>query len=150
MDSGSLETTASVFGATGGVGTISALLAYRMAKRQASAEATAAEASAANMFTKTALALLEPVRQAAAESERRAVAFLKQISELEAIVASLTGSLTQATVQATTEREKVEKQLAQAQADCASETGRLRSLLAAREKELSALQDQGFSNDALA
>lgn len=143
MDSGTIETVASVFGATGGVGAISAVLAYRTAQRQAIAETTSAEATAANTFTKTALELLEPVRQAALESERRAVAFLKQISELEAIVASLTSSLTQATAQATAEREKSERLLAQTQADCARDTARLRELLAAKENELSALRDRG-------
>jgi len=143
MDSSSLETVASIFGATGGVGTLSAIFAYRMAKRQAAAETMSAEATAANTFTKTALELLEPVRQAAVESERRAIAFLKQISELETIVASLTNSLSQATTQATAERERAERQLAQAKADCSAETARLQNLLAEYERELSALRDRG-------
>lgn len=142
MDAGSLETAVSVFGGAG-VGGIGAILAYRVSKKQAQADSVTASATAANTFAKTALELLEPVRQAAAESERRAVAFLKQISELEAIVASLTNSLTLATAQATAERERVEKQLSQARAECAAETARLRGLLAAREKEISALQSRG-------
>lgn len=140
---GILESAASLFGATGGVGTFGALMGYRVAKRQANAQSTEAEASAASTFTKTALELLEPVRRAAAESESRAATFLRQTAELEAIVASLTHSLTEATAQATAERNRAEKQLAQAKADCASETARLRELLAVRDRELSELQNRG-------
>lgn len=141
--SASIDNALNIFGAAGGVGGIGAILAYRVAKRQAASDAATSTAAAASSLTQTSLALLEPARVAAIESEKRAGILRVQITDLEGVVASLSKSLARLTTNSEAERAASERRLTRAQADWEAEVKSLRDLLAEREAELSALRSRG-------
>lgn len=88
-------------------GGVSGALAYRVAGRDARTSASKSVIDGARTVTETSLALLEPVRHAAAESERRAIVFQGQAQQLEAIIVSLSGSLSKQQVQLDQLREQL-------------------------------------------
>lgn len=105
--------------AAGGLSGIAAALSYRLKRREIrNAEANVhdeqsrKDVAQAQSFTQTALALLEPVKEAAAEAEKQVQALRQQVTDLESSVESLKSAMAALSATATAERAELEQRLA--------------------------------------
>jgi predicted nucleic acid-binding Zn-ribbon protein len=106
--------------AAGGLSGLAAIgtLAYkhresRAAEQQARDQREQRAIDQAQAFTQTALALLDPVKSAAAEAERQVKALQQQVRDLETSVESLTSAMATLAAKDAAERTELEQQLAQ-------------------------------------
>jgi hypothetical protein len=119
---------AHVVEALGGFGGAVAYMTYRLKRREVRESSTRAAVETARDLTETSLALLEPVRAAALEAEKRVIELRHQVTELEETVKSLTDALTVLAEQSKAERDELHRRLLDTEAD----RDRLAAELAAR------------------
>lgn len=129
--------------AAGGVGGVVAFLRYRLAGKEARTTAQKAAIDTASSLTATSLSLLEPVKAAAAKAEERVAVLQGQIGELEAVVVSLSESLSKLNVQASDERDEFAKRLTSTRAERDAEIHELRMQMVARDAEIAVYRGRG-------
>jgi uncharacterized protein YlxW (UPF0749 family) len=112
-----LQNAVLVVSAAGGISGISAYLTYRIKRREVAEAATLNTAAAAKTLTDTAVALLEPLRTAAAEAERKVAAIQERVRDLEHAVETLSASLAAATAASDADRAELTRQLEQVTAE---------------------------------
>lgn len=116
----------------GGAGGLAAFLTYRLKRREVRNSANKYMIDTARDLTETSLALLEPVRAAAASAQQEVTALRKQVRELESVVETLTKSLADLTAKSQAEHDDLQARLAAAE----SERDRATAELARRDAEL--------------
>lgn len=94
----------------GGAGGAAAWLTYRLKRRSDRDGAEKSRIDVANSLTATAIGLLEPVKAAAAEAEKR-------VHELESTIASLSAALADSEARSRAEREDLQRRLVAAEAE---------------------------------
>lgn len=132
-----------LFAAAGGIGGVTAYLRYRVAGKEARTSAQMAAIDTASSLTATSLSLLEPVKAAAAKAEERVAVLQGQIGELEAVVVSLSESLSKLNVQASDERDEFAARLTSTRTERDAEIHGLRMQLVARDAEIAVYRARG-------
>lgn len=103
--------------ALAGTGGISAFLTYRTKRREIEEAGTQNMANVAKTLTDTAVALLEPVRAAATEAERKVASLQERVRDLEHAMEALSASLAAATAASAADRAELTRQLEQMTAE---------------------------------
>jgi hypothetical protein len=123
-----VQTGQHILEALGGIGGATALLTYGLKRRSDRNDAFKSRVDIANSLTATAMGLLEPVKAAIAEGEKR-------VHELETTIASLSAALADSEARSRAEREDLQRRLAEAEA----ERDRLVAELARRDAEMNGM-----------